>query len=232
LYPGESMDAFMDGRLKLIQSRAGYRFSIDAVFLSQFVTVEPGDAVVDLGSGCGIILLILLLTRPVGYGVALEIQSELVSQAARNARLNGVEDKIAVVQGDIRTPPLAGPWADLVVCNPPYRQTNSGRINPDPRRAIAKHEILAVLDDILSAARGLLKKKGRLALIYPCMRLTDLLLHLRRFNLEPKRVQVHYPTLESEGELALLEASLGGRPGLKVSPPIVGQGPFSIKDPS
>lgn len=224
LQPGECIDHFMEGRLKLIQSRDGYRFSIDAVLLSQFVTVKPGDVVVDLGTGCGVILLILLLTKPVGRAFGLEIQEELADQAARNALLNRLEDRMEIILGDIRCLPLAGKSADMVICNPPYRQVKSGRINPDHRRAIARHEILASIDDILEAAKGLLRKKGRLALICPCVRLVDILVRMRRFSLEPKKIQIIYPSMESEAKLALVEASLSGRPGLTINAPLFGQG--------
>ncbi|UCF82400.1 MAG: methyltransferase [Desulfobacteraceae bacterium] len=224
LKPGECIDYFMDGRLRVIQSKDGYRFSIDAILLSEFVTVRPGDVVVDFGTGCGVIPLILLLTRPVGYTIGLEIQEELAEQAARNVLLNGFEDKMGVVLGDIKNPPIAEKSADVVVCNPPYRQMKSGRINPDQRRAIAKHEILTSIDNILHAARSVLRKKGRLSLIYPSIRLVDVLARMRQFNLEPKKIQINYPDLKSSAKLALVEATIGGRPGLEIVPPIIGQG--------
>jgi len=222
--PGERIDCFMDGRLKLIQSKDGYRFSIDAILLAEFVTIRQGDVVVDLGTGCGVIPLILLLTKYVGYAFGLEIQEELAGQAARNVLLNRFDDKMRVVLGDIKNPPIAEESADVVTCNPPYRQIKSGRINPDPRRAIARHEIMVSIDDILHAARSVLRKKGRLALIYSSVRLADILVRMRRFNLEPKKIQIIYPDLNSGAKLVLVEAILGGRPGLKISPPIVGQG--------
>jgi tRNA1Val (adenine37-N6)-methyltransferase len=222
----ESIDHFMEGRLRLIQSKDGYRFSIDPILLSEFVTVRPGDVVVDLGTGCGVILLTLLLTKPVGYAFGLEIQEELASQAVRNASLNGYEGKMKIILGDIKHLPMAGRCADMVICNPPYRQMSSGRINPDLRKAIARHEILASIDDVLLAARSLLRKKGRLALIWPSVRLVDILVRLRRFNLEPKKMQINYPSLDSGAKIALIEASLGGRPGLNISAPLLGQGNF------
>ena len=224
LRPDERIDCFMDGRLKLIQSKDGYRFSIDAILLAEFVTIRQGDVVVDLGTGCGVIPLILLLTKLVGYAFGLEIQEELAGQAARNVLLNGFDDKMRVVLGDIKNPPIAEGSADVVICNPPYRQVKSGRINPDSRRAIARHEIMANIDDILHAARSVLRKKGRLALIYPSVRLADILVRMRRFDMEPKKIQIIYPDLNSGAKLVLVEAILGGRPGLKISPPIVGQG--------
>ncbi len=226
--PDECIDQFLEGRLKLIQSRDGYRFSIDAVLLSEFVTIRPEDVVIDIGTGCGVILLILLLTKPAGYAFGLEIQEALASQARRNAVLNGFEDKMGIILGDIKNPPLAKQIADVVICNPPYRNAESGRINPDQRRAIARHEILASIDDILRAAGNLLRKKGRLAMIYPSVRLVDILLRMRRFDLEPKKVRINYPGLQSGARLALIEAVLGGKPGLEICPPLIGQGNFSI----
>lgn len=228
LRPNESIDDFMEGRLKLIQSGAGYRFSMDAILLSEFVTIKPEDTLVDLGTGCGIIPLILILTRQIGHAVGLEIQFDLVDQAARNIVLNKFERKMGVVWGDIKHPPIAPSSADVVVCNPPYRQKNSGRINPDPQRAIARHEILASLNDILNAARQILRAKGRLAMIYPAVRLVDLLVRMRGFDLEPKKIRIVYPGLQTGAKLALVEASLAGRGGLKVLPPLIDQGDFSI----
>jgi tRNA1Val (adenine37-N6)-methyltransferase len=224
----ESIDYFMDGRLRLIQSKRGYRFSIDAVLLAEFVTIRPADVVVDLGTGCGIIPLLLLLERPVGRTLGLEIQTDLASQAARNAVLNGFAHRMAVIRGDIREPPLTPSSVDVVLCNPPYRPRSAGRINPDPRRAIARHEMLASLDDILKAAVGVLKNRGRLAVIYPAPRLVDVLSAMRRVHLEPKRLRIVYPGLGSEAKLALIEASLAGRPGLKIMPPLLDQGDYSI----
>jgi len=224
LRPGESIDAFMDGRLSLIQSKDGYRFSIDAVLLAEFVTIKQGDVIVDLGTGCGVIPLILLLTKWVGYAFGLEIQEELASQAARNVHLNGFDDQMGIVLGDIKNPPIPAESADVVICNPPYRQIKSGRINPDPRRAIARHEIMAGIDDILVATRSILRKRGRFALIYSSTRLADILARMRRFGLEAKKLQIIYPDLNSGAKLVLVEAILGGRPGLKIGPPIIGQG--------
>jgi tRNA1Val (adenine37-N6)-methyltransferase len=228
LLPDESIDEFMDGRLKLIQSKTGYRFSIDAILLSQFVTIKRGDRIVDLGTGCGIIPLILLLTKPVGHTFGLEIQKDLADQAARNTVLNGYENRMGVILGDIKHPPFAPSSADVVTCNPPYRPKNSGRINPDLQRAIARHEMLASLDDVLNAATRTLRAKGRLAMIYPAVRLVEVLVRMRGFNLEPKRIRIVYPGMDSEAKLALVEASLGGRRGLKVLPPLFDQGDLSI----
>ena len=228
LRPGECIDPFMDGRLRLIQSRLGYRFSIDAILLSGFATVKTGDVVLDLGTGCGVIPLMLLSTAPVGHAFGLEIQKELGDQAARNADLNGYGNRLHIVRGDIACPPFRGSSVDVVTCNPPYRAAKSGRINPDPRRAIARHELLTSSEDIVRTSAYLLRKKGRLSMIYPSERLADLFVRMRRANLEPKRVRIVYPDMQSPAKLALVEAALGGRPGLRVEPPLLGQGAFSL----
>jgi tRNA1Val (adenine37-N6)-methyltransferase len=222
----------MNGRLRLIQSRNGYRFSIDAIFLSGFVTAREEDVVVDLGTGCGIIPLILLTKRTINIAFGLEIQDELAVQAARNARLNGFEARMKVVMGDLKRLPFHENSADVVICNPPYRKITSGRLNPDLRKAIARHEVLASLDDILGAANRLLRPKGRFATIYPCARLADILCRLSRFNLEAKRLQIIYPSLQSEAKLALIEACSGGRRGLVIEPPLVGQGDGAFPPPA
>jgi tRNA1Val (adenine37-N6)-methyltransferase len=230
--PDETIDAFMNGRLRLIQSRNGYRFSIDAIFLSDFVSVRREDVVVDIGTGCGIMPLILLTRRTIKMAFGLEIQEELAVQAARNARLNGFEARMKVVIGDLKRLPLQEGSADVVICNPPYRKIASGRINPDRRKAIARHEILASLDDILGAANRLLRPKGRFATIYPCARLADILCRLGRFNLEAKRIRIIYPGLRSRAKLVLIEACPGGRRGLVIEPPLIGQGNGSFLSPA
>ena len=121
---------FMDGRLKLIQSKTGYRFSIDALLLSEFATVRSDDILLDLGAGCGIILLWILKQKEIRFAVGLEIQDELADQAGRNILLNGFSEKTAIVRGDIRQSPFGSRSVDVVICNPPYRKKDDGRINP------------------------------------------------------------------------------------------------------
>jgi tRNA1Val (adenine37-N6)-methyltransferase len=226
--PGETVDTFLNGRLRIIQSQKGYRFSVDALLLADFAILEDEDIVVDLGAGCGIISLLLAVQKEPGLVVGLELQNDLVSQAQRNVALNKLEQKVAIMQGDLRNPPLPTGSADIVVCNPPYRTARNGRINPDVGKAIARHEIAVSLDAILAASATLLKRKGRLFLIYPANRMAELLTKMRRARLEPKRLQLVFPDSASEAKLALIEGRVQARPGLKVLPPIFGQGDYSL----
>jgi tRNA1Val (adenine37-N6)-methyltransferase len=219
LKSGESIDSINSGRLQIIQSVDGYRFSVDALLLAEFVTIKPGDTVVDLGTGCGIIPLLLLEKKAPRYVHGLEIQSELASQSKRNVALNEYRDRAAVILGDIRQAPLKPASADVVVCNPPYQEKEGGRINPDSQRAIARHEMLATLDDILDTARRLLRVAGRFAMIYPVGRIVDVLVKMRGFALEPKRMEFVYLGPRSEGKRVLIEAYLRGGKGLKLLPP-------------
>lgn len=230
LKPGERVDVFLEGRIRVIQAEKGYRFSIDSLLLSDFVTTAPGDRVVDLGAGCGVLGLMLLAGRPLDHVFCLEIQGALADQASRNAALNGFSRKMSVVVGDMRHPPLCPSIADVVVCNPPYRAAKSGRMNPHAAKAIARHELLASLNDVLSAAGRVLKPKGRINLVYPAGRLTDLLAKMRAFDLEPKRLRLQYAGRDREANLVFVEAARGGRAGLKVLPPLMGQGRFSISN--
>ena len=224
----ETIDRFLNGKLEIIQSRQGYRFSVDALLLAEFVSVKSEDVVVDLGAGCGIISLFLAVKSEAAFVFGLELQEELASQAQRNIALNKLEDKIAVIRGDLRHLPLGSRFAHVVVCNPPYRREKSGQINPDSIKAIARHELSTKVDDILSAGKTLLKPRGRLTLIYPSNRLAEIFEKMRIHGIEPKRLQIVFPSPSSHAKLAMIEGRLHGRSGLKILPPLFGQGKYAI----
>jgi tRNA1Val (adenine37-N6)-methyltransferase len=218
---GETLDALFRGRLRILQKRHGYRFSIDAPLLAHFAEPGPRDRIIDLGTGCGIIPLILTFRRKTSRVIGVEIQPSLADLARRTAALNRSASRIKIWEKDLKdlnTKRLQGAF-DLVLSNPPYRKVGSGRINPRQEKALARHEIMATLEDVLRIARHLLKDKGRLAMIYPASRTADLLKGMAGFHLEPKRLQFVHSHEKDEARLVLVEALKEGRPQIKILPP-------------
>jgi tRNA1Val (adenine37-N6)-methyltransferase len=219
----ETLDTLFQGRLKLRQSRRGYRFSLDALLLACFAAVRPGEAVADLGSGNGVIALILAYLHPGLSVTAVEFQRGMTERARENARLNGFEKRIRVLCGDVRrVAQIAAPESHaLVVCNPPYRKPASGRVSPDPEKRIARHEIAGGLIDFVQAGAYLLGVNGRMAVIYPAVRTVDLLATMRAAGLEPKRLRMVHSFAGAEASLVLVEGAKGGRSGMKILAPLV-----------
>jgi tRNA1Val (adenine37-N6)-methyltransferase len=218
---GETLDEVFQGRLKIIQPQKGYRFSIDAVLLTGLTQIRPQDRVVDLGTGCGVIPLLIAFRSPAEYITGIEIQESFVSMARRNVDINNFSHLISIVQADLRNLQVGmveGP-VNLVVSNPPYGRLRSGRINPNEERAIARHELLASLADVVRAAAQLLPRKGRLAIIYPARRLPHLLREIRIGGFAPKHLTLIHTTLEAEAKLVHLESIKGGGEELRVRKP-------------
>ncbi|MDQ1316579.1 MAG: tRNA1Val (adenine37-N6)-methyltransferase [Candidatus Poribacteria bacterium] len=209
--------------LKVIQKITGPQFSVDAVLLAKFVSIRKGDIVADLGTGGGIISLILASRTEAERITAVEIQNELTDITHRNISLNKLESKIEVIEADLRLAKEHFPSGqfDVVVSNPPYRLVGSGRLNPNSLKAIARHEIKCTLDDVLKSAFYLLKEHGILAVVYRPDRLVDLIASCRRNNLEPKRIQFVYPSIDREANLILLEAVKNGNKETKVLNPLI-----------
>lgn len=218
----ETLDTLFHGRLALLQRKTGYRFSLDAPLLAHFVTLRNAERVIDLGAGNGVIPLMLASLYSSARIVGLEIQQQMAERAMRNVELNRLRDRVQIVQGDVCTiqgffQPLT---FDVAVCNPPYRGTRSGRANPDPERRVARHEIKATLRDFLRAGSYLLRKGGRIALVYPATRAVDLLQAMREEGLEAKRLRMVHSFEGSEATLVLAEGVKDARSELKVLPPL------------
>jgi tRNA1Val (adenine37-N6)-methyltransferase len=215
-------DGFLKGALRLAQPDSGYRFSIDAVLLSAFVRIKDGERVVDLGTGCGIIALIInhWHAPDVVYGV--EIQPELARLARRNVRENSVDRTVRIVEADMTSPMLLRTIkaVDVVVCNPPYRRVGSGRINPDDQRAAARHEIHITLDKLLQTAKQMLRTAGRFVIIYPASRLSDLMASMRAHGIEPKQLRFVHSRRGDPARLVLAAGTRNARSGLQVDPPL------------
>ncbi len=223
LSPDETLDSFFDGKLKILQKKEGYRFSIDAVLLAQFVKIRRDEKAIDLGTGCGILpLLLSQITKACSF-VGAEIQKGLVECAVKNVMLNHLEDRISILHRDFRKLKTTFPPGsfDVVLSNPPYRKYRTGRVNPLPEKAIARHEIKGTLDDLASIASYLLPHKGRFYLIFPASRTADLLVALRKTNLEPKRFQFVHPRIGERAKFLLVESMKSSGVELNIMPPLI-----------
>ena len=219
----ETLDTLFGGRLRILQKKGGYRFSIDALLLAHFAEPRSKDRIIDLGTGCGIMPLIIAFHKKTGKIAGVEIQPSLADLARRNAALNRLSTRIKILEKDLRD--LEGKNVrgifDLVLSNPPYRKVGAGRVNPRLEKALARHEFKATLQDVLRAARYLLKEKGRLAMIYPASRAAELIQEMRQIHLEPKRLQFVHSHLKEEARLVMVEGFKEGRAQVRVLPPLV-----------
>lgn len=222
LHSEEAVEDLGLGGLKIIQHHSGYRFSLDPVLLCAFVQVPVAARVVDLGTGGGVIPLLLARSAAAAPILGVELQAALADRAQRSVRLNGLEERVRILQADIRLPhpQLLAQGFDLVLSNPPYRQGGTGRLAPNGERAAARHELAGGLEDFLAAGGRLLGDGGRLALVYLAERLTDLLTQLRSHRLEPKRLRMVHGRSGDVARMVLIEARKRGRPGLAIEPPL------------
>lgn len=220
---GESLDALFEGRLNLFQSRRGYRFSLDALLLAYFARLKPHDRVIDLGTGNGVIPLILARLYPEVAITGVEYQGTMLERAARNVKLNRLNGRISLCRGDVRAAASIGSAGgfDVVVCNPPYRPRASGRRSPNDEKQIARHEVHGELGDFLAAAAYLLRAKGRMALVYLAGRAVDLLSSMRQARLEPKRLRMVHSFSDRDASLILVEGVKDGRSGLQTLSPLI-----------
>ena len=222
-YEGETLDDIAGGRLKVFQKARGYRFSLDALLLSHFVSLRPADNILELGTGSGVISLILAGRREDVRISGIDAQEEMVEMAGRSVALNGLGERIEMRPGNVRdVKALFQPRSfDVVVANPPYRKINSGRINPVKEKALARHEILATAADFLQAAAYVLKSVGRVCLIYPATRMAELFSSMRVARIEPKKLRIVYSRASALGKFLLVEGIMEGGEELEVLPPLV-----------
>jgi tRNA1Val (adenine37-N6)-methyltransferase len=218
----ETIDAILGGRLRIIQKKRGYRFSLDALLLAHFATLREGDDLIDLGTGSGIIALILAQRFCCMRVLGIDIQGELAAMAKRSVVLNGLEGCVEIHWGDVRCPKtLCGPQSfSVAVFNPPYRRLLSGRMNPDSEKAVARHEIAGTAADFLAATAHVLRPGGRAYAIYPAARMVELLARMREHRIEPKRLRLVHSQCCCSGVFVLVEGVKGGREELKVQPPL------------
>jgi len=223
LLPGESLDELHAGGVKIIQPRRGYRFSLDPLLLCAFAGIGSQARVADLGTGSGIMPLLLAQAGKGREFLGIERQAELAERARRSVALNGLERRIRIVCADVRELPaeLAAGSFDAVVSNPPYRKPATGRVAPDAERGAARHELAGGLTDFLRAAAFLLNDGGRFCLVYLAERLAELLDEMRTFRLEPKRLRTVHSRTGDPARLVLVEGRRNARTGLTVEAPLI-----------
>jgi len=218
----ERLDELFNGHLRIIQKKEGYRFSIDAILLAHFASQLSADSIIDLGTGSGIIPLILARKMSFPTIVGVEVQEAMADMAKRTIALNGFAERVSILHEDLRN--LRNHFAafsfDLVVSNPPYYPVDDGRINPDEQKAIARHEIMAKVEDIISVSHYLVKPSGRVVIIFPAKRLADLLYNLREYNLKPELLQIIHSHKHDEGKLVIVKSCKRGDPELEIREPL------------
>ncbi|MCX7816032.1 MAG: methyltransferase [Syntrophales bacterium] len=207
---------------KIIQKKKGYRYSLDAFLLSNFVEVRRGDRILELGTGCGIIAFLLYSRLEEGFITAIDVQESMIDMAKRSALINSVNSSLKFMCGDCRKiDTLIQPGSfDRVVFNPPYRRLKSGRISHLSEKARARHEIDGTVDDFLKAASYALVHGGKVYLIYSARRMVEAICRMRERHLEPKRVRVVYSYPGGDAEFILLEGIKGGGEELRFLPPL------------
>lgn len=223
LMENERLDDLQRNGLKIIQKTDGFCFGMDAVLLSGFASVKPGERALDLGTGTGIIPLLLSAKTKGDHFTGLEIQTEIMKMAQRSVALNGLEKKIDIIQGDIKEASriFGAASFDVVTSNPPYMNDAHGLKNPGDVKAISRHEVLCTLEDVVREGTKALKPGGRFYMVHRPHRLAEIITVMRQYKLEPKRMKFVHPFADRDANMVLIEAVRGGGAWLKLEPPVI-----------
>lgn len=223
LKAGERIDELQRNGYQIIQNENGFCFGMDAVLLSGFAKVKRGENALDLGTGTGIIPILLEAKTEGRHFTGLEIQETSADMAQRSVCLNDLNEKVEIVRGDIKeAADLFGKASfDVVTSNPPYMTGQHGLVNPDMPKAVARHEILCTLEDVIGQASALLKENGRFYMVHRPFRLAEIMVTMSRYRLEPKRMKLVYPFVDKEPNMVLIEGLKGGRPRVTVEKPLI-----------
>ncbi|MBQ0043098.1 MAG: tRNA1(Val) (adenine(37)-N6)-methyltransferase [Lachnospiraceae bacterium] len=221
--PNEKVDDLQRNGYRIIQDKDRFCFGMDAVLLSGFVKARPGDRVLDLGTGTGILPILLCGKTKAEHYTAIEIQPESVEMARRSVLLNDLQDRIDIVQGDIcsiaETMRDKRASFDIVVSNPPYMADNHGIQNEADAKTIARHEILCTLEDVVTAASKMIKPSGHFYMVHRPFRLADIITSLKAHHFEPKRMRMVHASVAKEPSMVLIEAIHSAKPGMIVEKP-------------
>lgn len=223
LKENERLDDLQRNGYRIIQNKEKFCFGMDAVLLSGFAKVKPQENVLDLGTGTGIIPILLAGKTKAGQLTGLEIQPESADMANRSVCFNDLQGRIRIVQGDIKEArTLFGAASfDVVTSNPPYMIAEHGLTNPEDAKAIARHEILCTLEDVVSQAAAVLRPGGRFYMVHRPFRLAEIIRVMSLYKLEPKRMQLVYPYVDKEPSMVLIEGVRGGNPRMTVEKPLI-----------
>lgn len=223
LQQGERVDELQRNGYRIIQKEGAFCFGMDAVLLSGFARVKEGERMLDLGTGTGIIPILLEAKTKGEHFTGLEIQAESVDMARRSVQLNDLSEKISIVEGDIKEAPAIFGKAsfDVVTTNPPYMTGSHGLLNPHMPKAIARHEVLCTLEDVIRSASELLEEGGRFYMVHRPFRLAEIMNVMTKYRLEPKRMKLVYPYVDREPNMVLLEGLKGGRSRITVEKPLI-----------
>ncbi len=219
----ERIDDLQRNGYRIIQDPDRFCFGMDAVLLSGFASAKKGDKVLDMGTGTGIIPILMEAKTDAEHLTGLEIQPESADMALRSVQLNGLEDKISIVTGDIKEAKNLFPKASfqVITSNPPYMIGQHGLVNPHSEKAIARHEVLCTLEDVIENAAALLVPGGHFYMVHRPFRLAEIMTTLVKYRLEPKRMQLVYPYIDKEPNMVLIEAARGGKSRLQVEKPLI-----------
>ena len=223
LKAGERLDDLQIKGYEIIQSPGRFCFGMDAVLLSSYAKIRNRELALDLGTGTGILPILLEAKNEGEHYTGLEIQEESADMARRSVSHNGLEDKIDIVTGDIKEASgiFGAASFHVITTNPPYMIGEHGLKNEKEALHIARHEALCTLDDILRESARLLKPKGRFYMVHRPFRLPEILAKMSAYGIEPKRMRLVYPYIDKEPNMVLLEGLRGGRPRMQVEPPLI-----------
>lgn len=222
LLAGERLDDLQNG-YQIIQDKNDFCFGMDAVLLSWFAGARPGEQVLDLCCGSGIVPILMRARKAGAHFTGLEIQEKSAQMARRSVAFNHLEKDIDIITGDVKEAAsiLGGASFQAVTCNPPYMTGSHGLTNPHLPKAIARHEILCTLEDVIAQAARVLTVKGRFYMVHRPFRLAEIMAAMAKYKLEPKRMQLVYPFVDKEPNMVLIEGLLGGRPRITVEKPLI-----------
>ncbi len=223
LKPGERLDDLQRNHFQIIQNPRRFCFGMDAVLLSGFAKAKAGARVLDLGTGNGIIPILMAAKTEAEHLTGLEIQPESVDMAKRSVLLNDLTERVSIVEGDIKSASglFGAAVFDVVTCNPPYMPGQHGLVNSDQAKALARHEIACTFEDVAREAGKLLRPGGTFYLVHRPFRLAEIISTLLTYKLEPRRMRLVYPFVDQEPNMVLLEACRGGNSRMRVEPPLI-----------